>query len=92
MARFVPQRGKLVVTFLGLVMFMAAAVYVMIEIGSEELRNEAGLWRLALWAVLVGCPAYAADTLARLAKQSGRRVGVVTDVGLFLHHLAKKLE
>ncbi len=70
LARFVPQRVNLVVTFLGLVMFMAAAVYVMIEIGPEQLRHEVGLWRLALWAVLVGCPAYAADTLARLVRRT----------------------
>jgi hypothetical protein len=70
LARFVPDRGKLVVIFLGLVMFMAAAVYAMIAIGPQQLRAEVGLWRLALWAVLIGCPIFAADTLARIIQRT----------------------
>ncbi len=78
LARFVPHRGKLVVTFLGLVMFMAAAVYVVIAIGGpEKLRSEVGLWRLVLWAALIGCPVFAADTLARIV----RRVPTVVATG-----------
>ena len=76
LARFVPHRGKLVATFLGLVMFMAAAVYVMVAIGPEALRNEAGLWRLVLWAVLLGCPVFAADALARIVRRTPTVVAV----------------
>ncbi len=76
LARFVPHRGKLVVTFLGLAMFMAAAVYLMIAIGPQALRNEAGLWRLALWAVLLGCPVFGADALARIVRRTPTVVAV----------------
>ena len=82
LARFMPHRSKLMVTFLGLVMFMAAAIYVMIAVGPEALRNEAGLWRLALWAVLILCPVFAADTLARIVKRTP--TVVATDEGLVL--------
>ncbi len=76
LARFVPHRGKLVATFLGLVMFMAAAVYVMVAIGPEELRKGSGFGRLVLWAVLVGCPVFAADVLARLVRRTPTVVAV----------------
>ncbi len=76
LARFVPHRGKLVATFLGLVMFMAAAVYVMIDIGPEALRKGSGLGRLVLWAVLVGCPVFAADALARIVRRTPTVVAV----------------
>ena len=70
LARFVPERGKLVITFLGLLMFMVAAIYMMIAIGPEELRNGSGFGRLALWAALVLCPVFAADTLARIVRRT----------------------
>ena len=70
LARFVPHRGKLVATFLGLVMFMAAAVYVMVAIGPEELRKGSGFGRLVLWVVLLGCPVFAADVLARIVRRT----------------------
>ncbi len=76
LARFVPHRGKLVATFLGLVMFMAAAVYVMIDIGPEALRDGSGLGRLVLWAALLGCPVFAADALARIVRRTPTVVAV----------------
>jgi len=82
LARFVPERGKLLVTFLGLMMFMAAAVYVMVVIGPEALRNGSGFGRLALWAVLLFCPIFAADTLARIVRRTPTLVA--TEQGLVL--------
>ena len=76
LARFVPHRGKLVATFLALVMFMAAAIYVMIDIGPEALRNGSGLGRLVLWAALLGCPVFAADALARIVRRTPTVVAV----------------
>ncbi len=80
LARYTPHRGKLVPMFLGLAMFMAAAVYLMIAIGPQALRNEAGLWRLALWAVLILCPVFAADELARIVRRTPNVVA--TEEGL----------
>jgi hypothetical protein len=86
LARFVPHRGKLVVTFIGLVMFFAAAVYAMLAIGPEELRNGSGIGRLALWAALVGCPVFAADVLARILRRTPNVVA--TGEGLVFRSIA----
>jgi hypothetical protein len=85
LARFVPERGKLVVSFIGLLMFFAAALWVMIEVGPQRLRTEAGLWRLVLWAVLVGCPVLAADTLARILRRTPTVVAI--EEGLVLRSI-----
>jgi len=85
LARFVPHRGKLVATFLGLAMFMAAAIFVMIDIGPEALRNGSGLGRLVLWAALLGCPVFAADALARIVRRTPTVVAV--EEGLVLRSI-----
>lgn len=70
LARFVPERGKLVVTFLGLVLFTAAAAYLLLATDAAELAQASTFMRLALWAVLVLCPVFAADALARLMRRT----------------------
>ena len=69
LARFTPQRGKLVVMFLGLVLFTMVGAYVLLTIDPEELAQTSTLVRLTLWAVLAGCPVFAADMLARIVRR-----------------------
>lgn len=83
LARFTPGRGKLVVTFLGLVMFTVAAAYVLVSIDA----GAAGMSfaRIALWAALVLCPVLAADTLARIVRRTPTIVA--TEEGLVFRSL-----
>ena len=82
LARFVPHRGKLVVMFLGMVMFTVAAAGVLIGIDPEALRQGPTLIRLALWGALVLCPVFGADMLARLVRRTP--MVVATEEGLVL--------
>jgi hypothetical protein len=70
LASFGPGRGKLAVIFLGLVLFTVAAAYVLLTIDPSDLAQASSFMRLALWAVLVLCPVFAADTLARLVRRT----------------------
>jgi hypothetical protein len=70
LAGFVPERGKLVVTFLGLVMFTAAAAFVLLATDPDELAQASVFGQAALWAALVLCPVFAVDALARLVRRT----------------------
>lgn len=78
LARFTPGRGKRLIVFLGLVMFTGAAAWMLLAL--EPGAQAATLVRLALWAALVLCPVFAADTLARLIRHTPTIVA--TDRGL----------
>jgi len=68
LARFTPGRGKLLVTFLGLVMFTIAAAWVLLSLDAGA--EGATYARLVLWAALVLCPVFAVDTLVRLIRHT----------------------
>ena len=82
LARFVPYRSKLVVMFLGMVMFTVAAAGVLLTIDPEALSQAPTLIRLGLWGSLVLCPVFGADMLARLVRRTP--TGVATEEGLVL--------
>lgn len=77
LARFGPKRGTQIVTLLGLVLFTVAAAYVLVTVEPEALAQASTFMRLALWAVLVGCPVFAADTLARILRRTPTVVATV---------------
>jgi hypothetical protein len=70
----------MVVYFLGLVMFTAAAAHILLTIEPEEFRAGYGFGRIALWLALVLCPVLAVDTLARIIRRTPNVVA--TDQGL----------
>jgi hypothetical protein len=89
LASFAPHRGKLLVTFLGLVMFTAAGAYVLLAVEPEQIRAALGVGefgRLALWAVLVLCPVFAVDALARIMRRTPNVVA--TGEGLAFRSIA----
>ena len=66
LARFVPDRGKMLVMAAGLVVFAVLAAWGLAATpgGAEA----AGLVQAALWAVGVICPVYAAEITSRVAR------------------------
>lgn len=80
LASFVPSRTKMVIYFLGQVMFTAAAAHVLLTIGPEGFRAGYGFVRVALWVALVLCPVMAVDTLARILRRTPNVVA--TEQGL----------
>lgn len=70
-ARFEPSRGKLVVMVVGLAVFTALAAWVL-AITPAEAREDQGssIVQVALWAVVVLCPAYALDLGLRLSRRT----------------------
>jgi hypothetical protein len=70
LARFAPRRAILVVTFLGLLLFTAAAAFVLLSLDPADLEQASTFGRVALWAVLAGCPVFAADALARIVRRT----------------------
>ena len=81
LARFTPQRGKLVVMFLGLLMFTGFAAYILLEAEPEAL----GLIRYAAWAAVVFCPVYAVDMAVRIVRRTP--TVVATEQGLVLRSI-----
>ena len=63
---FTPQRGKLVVMFLGLLMFTAFAAWLLLAAEPGDL----GYIRYVIWAVLVLCPVYAVDMGVRILRRT----------------------
>ncbi len=82
LARLVPYRIKLVVMFLGMVMFTVAAAGVLLTIDPEALRQAPTLVRLALWGSLVACPVFGVDMAVRLVRRTP--TVVATEEGLVL--------
>ncbi len=69
LARFAPPRGMLAVMAGGLAVFTGLAGWVLwlTPAGAWEAEG-AGVVRVALWAVALGCPLWAADYAVRLAR------------------------
>ena len=84
LAGFGPARAKLAVMAAGLVLFAAIAGWMLWVTPDESWQAEgAGVIRVALWAVALICPAYAADLGWRLAR--GTPTLVATQEGLALN-------
>lgn len=66
LARFVPDRGKMLVMAAGLVVFAVLAGWALAATWGRA--GEAGLLQAALWAVGVICPVYAAEITMRVAR------------------------
>jgi hypothetical protein len=71
--------------FLGLVMFTVAAAGTLLTVDAEALRQGPAFGRQALWVVLVACPVFAADMLARLVRRTPNLVA--TEEGLVLRSI-----
>ena len=80
LASFAPERGKLVVMFLGLVAFTVAAAGTLLTATPEELAQGPAFARQALWVVLVLCPVFAVDMAARIIRRTPNLVA--TEEGL----------
>ena len=85
LARFTPNRGLLLGMFLGMVMFTVAAAGTVLTIDPEALRQGPPFGRQALWLVLLACPVFAADMLARLVRRTPNLVA--TEEGLVLRSI-----
>ncbi|MFQ5565306.1 MAG: hypothetical protein ACE5EU_02985 [Paracoccaceae bacterium] len=85
LARFTPHRGILAGMFLCLVMFTVAAAGTLLTVEPEDLQHGPPFGRQALWVVLVACPVFAADTLARLIRRTPNLVA--TEEGLVLRSI-----
>ncbi len=85
LARFVPSRGILLGMFLGLVMFTVAAAGTLLTVDAEALSQGPAFGRQALWVVLVACPVFAADMLARLVRRTPNLVA--TEEGVVLRSI-----
>jgi hypothetical protein len=72
--------------FLCLVMFTAAAAITLLTVPPDQMAGQSWFGRLSLWLVLVFCPVYAADTLARLIRRTP--TVVATEDGLVFRSLA----
>ena len=76
LASFTPSRAKMVVMFLGQIMFTVFAAYLLLAAEPGSL----GFFRYAIWAALVLCPVYAVDLLLRILRRTPTIVA--TDQGL----------
>ena len=85
LASFAPSRIKLVVTFLGLLLFTAAGAVVLLSLEVEQLRQASTFGRAALWAVLVLCPVFAVDAMVRLIRRTPTLVA--TEEGLVIRSI-----
>lgn len=81
LARFAPARGKLAVMAGGLIVFAGLAGWLLWITPAEGWEGESGgiMW-LALWAVVLLCPIWAAEYAVRLAR--GTPTVVATAEGL----------
>lgn len=87
LARFVPDRGMMLVMAAGLVVFSVLAAWALAA-ALGEAEGEAGgsgILRAALWAVAVLCPVYGAEMAVRVAR--GTPTLAATEEGLVLRSL-----
>jgi hypothetical protein len=79
LARFGPPRWILAISFLGLILFTLTAIAALLRL--EAPMDEMGvIRRVALWAAIVFCPAYAVDTAIRFMRHTPTLVA--TEAGL----------
>jgi hypothetical protein len=86
LARFTPKRGMQIGIFLCLVMFTLAAAATLLVVPPERMAGDSWFGRVSLWLVVVLCPIYAADTLARIVRRTP--TVVATEAGLVFRSLA----
>ena len=85
LARFTPNPGLLLGMFLGMAMFTVAAAGTLLTVDAEALRQGPAFGRQALWLVLVACPVFGADMLARLIRRTPNLVA--TEEGVVLRSI-----
>lgn len=85
LARFTPKRAMQIGIFLCLVMFTLAAAVTLLSVPPEQMADS-GFGRVSLWVVVVLCPIYAVDTLARIIRRTP--TVVATEAGLVFRSLA----
>jgi hypothetical protein len=71
--------------FAGMAMFTVAAAGTLLTVDAEALRQGPAFGRQALWLVLVACPVFGADMLARIIRRTPNLVA--TGEGLVLRSI-----
>jgi len=90
LARFTPKRGMQIGIFICLVMFAVAAAFTLLTVPPEQMVGDFSFSRISLWLVVVLCPVYAVDTLARIIRRTP--TVVATEAGLVFRSLASFTE
>lgn len=86
LARFTPHRGLLTGMCLFLLLFAVAAALALVAFDADALPGNPLIARAVLWLVVVLCPVYAADMLARIIRRTPTLVA--TEEGLVMRSIA----